>query len=66
MGTVLQNLAIEALQTITPFLSNAVRELLVEGIEELEELAQETENEYDDALVIILRAAVDVEKGDQN
>ena len=60
MNSVLQGIAEEVLQTLVPVLSNKLREALVSSVNKLEEIAKGTDNEYDDALVKILRSAVDV------
>jgi len=60
MNSVLQGIAEEVLQTLVPVLSNKLREALVSSVHRLEEIAKGTDNEYDDALVKILRSAVDV------
>lgn len=60
MNSVLQGIAEEVLQTLVPVLSDKLREALVSSVNKLEEMAKTTDNEYDDALVKILRSAVDV------
>lgn len=58
MQSILMNLAAEALQILIPRLSDFVREKLVELVHELDERAAETENEWDDQLVDLLKAAI--------
>ena len=60
MRSMLRGIASEVLQILVPALSDAVRTLIVAAVEDLENAAQSTENEYDDALVDILRSGIDV------
>jgi len=48
----------EFLEILVPRLSSKVREALERAVDELDRLAEDTENEYDDELVTLLRAAV--------
>jgi len=59
MNSVLQGIAEEVLQTLVPVLSEKMRETFVYSVNKLEGMAKTTNNEYDDALVKILRSAID-------
>lgn len=56
---IVRGIAKEALQVLIPLLSAKVRKGLEEMVDRLESLAAGTENEYDDLLVDLLRAAVE-------
>jgi len=70
MSTFLTGIASEVIATLVPLLSDHIRDLFIELTNQLEEAAEKTENEFDDALVEILRAAIDApepkKKGDVN
>lgn len=55
----IRSIAEEALQILVPHLSTQIREVLEDAVDKLDSLSQGTENEYDDALVELLRSAVD-------
>jgi hypothetical protein len=54
-------LAVDLLARIISAASPLIREKLVDLVEELKEEAKETKNDYDDLLVNLLTAALDVE-----
>jgi len=62
MRSMLRGIASEVLQILVPALSDAVRSLFIAAIEDLENAAESTENEYDDALVDILKEGINVEE----